>query len=192
MHEGDELDRLLDSALSTYADPGDNSGLEERILTRISTPATPVSRRRWMVWAIALPVTACLLLFLFSVPKPAHPPIGHAGQEYRPQQPPVLDAHTESQPVLRLQPLPRAKAPTLSAQSRRITPAAITIPFPKLDVFPAPRPLTAEERTVAAIIRQAPESELKALVEAQNRADALLSIAAIHIPPLEPPDPGAN
>lgn len=192
MHENDELDLLLDSALSTYADPGDNSGLEERILTRISTPATPAPRRRWMVWAIALPATACLLLFLFSGPRPTHPPISHAGQEYRPQQPPVLDAHTESQSVPHLQPLPRAKTPTLKAHSRPVTLAANTIPLPKLDVFPTPRPLTAEERAVVSILLQAPEPELKALAEAQKQRDALLSIAAIHISQLEPPDPGSN
>ena len=32
MPEKDDLDRLLDSALSTYADPGPESGLEERVL----------------------------------------------------------------------------------------------------------------------------------------------------------------
>lgn len=196
MHEDDELDLLLDSALSAYADPGKDSGLEERILTRISTcvsaPAAPAPRRRWMVWAIALPLTACLLLFLFSGPRPTHPPISHVGQEPRPQQPPVLDARTEAQSAPRLQPLPKAKALTLKAHSRPVTLATDTIPLPKLDVFPTPRPLSAEERAIVSILLQTPEPELKALAEAQKQRDTLLSIAAIHIPQLEQPDLGTN
>ena len=45
MGNSDELDILLDSALTTYADPGPDSGLDQRILTRISTEAAPAPRR---------------------------------------------------------------------------------------------------------------------------------------------------
>ncbi len=63
MREKDELDSLLDAALVTYADPGPDSGLEQRILARISAEnfaaSAPAPRRRWLPWGIAL-AGACL------------------------------------------------------------------------------------------------------------------------------------
>ena len=65
-------------------------------------------------------------------------------------------------------------------------------PLPKLDVFPTPQPLTAEERALVAFAANAPKPELKAVVDAQPQADAPLSIAAIEIQPLDSPDQGGN
>ena len=63
-------------------------------------------------------------------------------------------------------------------------------PLPKLDVFPSPQPLTREEETLVAAVTAGSEAERRALLEAQNRTDAPLSIADLHIPPLAPPDAG--
>lgn len=60
----DQLDRLLDSALATYADPGPDSDFEGRILSRMANERIPAPRRRWLKWAVALPVAAALVLFL--------------------------------------------------------------------------------------------------------------------------------
>src|SRR6185312_1147206 len=71
----DQLDRVLDSALATYADPGPDSGLEQRILGRIANEATPAPRRRWLAWSIALPVAAGLLIFaVLAGPRLVHAP----------------------------------------------------------------------------------------------------------------------
>jgi hypothetical protein len=64
MHNREELDRLLDSALGTYGDPGPGSGLEGRILRRMAADGAEKPRRRWLWWAIALPAAACLLLLM--------------------------------------------------------------------------------------------------------------------------------
>ena len=45
---------------------------------------------------------------------------------------------------------------------------------------------------MVVFVAQAPEAERKALIEAQKRFDAPLSIAAIQIPPIEPPQEGTN
>jgi hypothetical protein len=66
----DDLDLLLDSALSTYADPGPDFGLEGRVLTALSAArdsdgrkiAAAKPRRQWLPWAIASPVAAGLIL----------------------------------------------------------------------------------------------------------------------------------
>ena len=69
MPDKDELDVLLDSALATYADPGADSGLEQRVLMALAGERKAGgehrwSWRRWRVWAIAVPVAASLLLWM--------------------------------------------------------------------------------------------------------------------------------
>ncbi len=191
MPDHDELDLLLRSALNTYADPGPESDLTRRILARISAEAAPAPPRRWLSWAIALPIAACLLaLIVLSGPRPAHRPSGHAGQTPTSRQSLIATAH----PGLSSTPhhIPSRNSRNLKPQSHRAVFAAKAAPLPKLDVFPTPRPLTPEEQALAVFAAHAPESERQSLIEAQANADAPLSIAAIQIQPLEPPDQGAN
>lgn len=79
----DDLDLLLDSALSTYADPGPEAGLERRVLAALSTArdfddrkvAGAKMHRRRLPWAIAIPVLACLiLLWFFASTRIVHAP----------------------------------------------------------------------------------------------------------------------
>ena len=185
MPDHDHLDLLLRSAVSTYGDPG--SGLAQRVLARISAEVAPAPRHRWLPWAIALPAAACLLLLLVLLGhKPAHTPTTLARQTYQSQQPPPVAAHAEPVPAL------RSKAHLLEARPHHTAAGAKPAPLPKLDVFPTPRPLTREERAMVVFVAQAPESERKALIEAQEQFDAPLSIAAIQIPAIEPPQEGAN
>ena len=44
MREKDDLDLLIDSALATYADPGPDSGLEDRLLVGLSAVRTETHR----------------------------------------------------------------------------------------------------------------------------------------------------
>jgi hypothetical protein len=118
--------------------------------------------------------------------KPAHTPTTLARQTYQSQQPPPVAAHAEPVPAL------RSKAHLLEARPHHTAAGAKPAPLPKLDVFPTPRPLTREERAMVVFVAQAPESERKALIEAQEQFDAPLSIAAIQIPAIEPPQEGAN
>ena len=83
MPDKDDLDLLLDSALSTYADPGPDAGLganfEQRVLARIAAAQTSperkqAPRRTWLPWAIALPLAAGLVLLLLLAPKINHSP----------------------------------------------------------------------------------------------------------------------
>src|SRR5258708_31997743 len=74
MCDKDDLDLLIDAALASYADPGPNDGLEHRMLARIgSTRKVPETReaprRRWLPWAVALPLTAGVFLVFLTAPK---------------------------------------------------------------------------------------------------------------------------
>jgi hypothetical protein len=66
------------------------------------------------------------------------------------------------------------------------------VPLPKREVFPTPQPLSPEEQAFVEFAARAPETERQLFIEAQKRDDAPLSIAAIEIQPLDPPDHGGN
>lgn len=194
MRDKDELDLLLDSALSTYADPGPDSGLEQRVLSALlaaRVPVTPAAspRRRLLLWAIPLPVAACLLLLWYSTP----------GIQRVPSTLPQQDRHVHPAPIvpevaLAVETRPRAPHATKHVPSapQPSTQTVASAAFPKLDVFPTPHPLTPQEQAFAVFAVHASEAERKALAEAQQRINAPLSFAAIHIPPVQSPDQGTN
>jgi hypothetical protein len=205
MCDDNKLDHLLDAALSTYADPGLNFGLEERVLAHIAvardTEAEPPisvtllrpgkgtpNRRGWLPWAIALPAAACLLLFFFVPKTDTH---RSSQTKQAPPLPTLVAARAE---------VPKARSMRHKQQFQPVARMTQPAPLPKLDVFPTPRPLTAEEQTLIAFISHASDAERKALIESQKQLQAPISIAAIRIPPLEPlkpldqdtPDPNNN
>jgi len=190
MPEHDDLDLVLRSALNTYADPGPESGLERRVLARISAEASQVPRRRWLPWAIALPIAAglLLLLVLFDSRQTHRPPEAASA----PGQPLIIRSLPEPSKTLTTAPVLRSQALSAKPDLRWEEIAAKPAPLPKLDVFPTPQLLTAEELALAAFAASAPAPERQSLIEAQAKVEAPLSIAAIQIQPLEPPDVGAN
>jgi len=196
MRDKDDLDLLLDAALSTYADPGVDSGLEARILARVTNSQNSVEsetapRRRWMPWVFALPAAACLLLF-FTVPKTPHAPSGQAPQMQRSELHPSVIAHSDpSATFLTAQPR-RARTPARAAQYKPAQLIASAVARPKLGVFPTPRPLTPQEQALVVFATRTPEQQRETVVEAQKQDNEPLSIAAIHIPPIEPPEEGKN
>jgi len=193
MPEPDELDLVLRSALNTYADPGPESGLEARILARVSVEAGAAPRRSWLPWVVALPVAAgLLLLFVLFEFRPAHRPSDDSGLAHPSHQPLINTARPELSTALRPGPVLRGNGPHARPRPRMETGAAKAAPLPKLDVFPTPQALTPEEQALTVFAAKAPQSERQALIKAQKQADAPLSIAAIQIQPLEPPDQGGN
>ncbi|MDE3150299.1 MAG: hypothetical protein KGL37_12590 [Acidobacteriota bacterium] len=190
-------DVLIDAALATYADPGPDSGLDRRVMARISEAriaAEPAPRRRWLPWAIALPAAACLLLFLLvlSGPKQLHPPSSNPEQANQSQEAPIAVARTAPSTAPQALPAHGTKAPGHGPRSRATALAAKPAPLPKLDVFPTPRPLTPEEQALVEFAAHATKAERESFFAAQQQADEPLQIVAIQIPPLEPPAPGTN
>jgi hypothetical protein len=184
MRENDDLDLLLDSALKTYAESEASPSLEQRILARIAAEPSAAPRLRWLPWAIALPLAACLLLFALFL-----------SQRHRA---PNQTALTPSAPSSPLAALPAAPHPAQAHSARTRPPlhsappvlvADRNVPLPKLDVFPTPQPLTLEEQALVVFVARAPENERRAIADTQH-LEAPISVAAIHIPPLESPEKG--
>jgi hypothetical protein len=57
--------------------------------------------------------------------------------------------------------------------------------LPKLDQFPAPRPLSEQEKLLLTFVAQTPTSEQKAILEEQQKSDGPLRIAALSIQPID-------
>jgi hypothetical protein len=193
MREKDDLDLLIDSALSTYADPGPGSRLEDRVLLTLTAVRTDTPRvrarwrRRWLPWAVAIPVAAGLLLFWLSPksnkPLPAsEPPEAH--EAAAPAIAPYPRSSSEIRPKVQHKHAVRITQPAPPVQT------AQAAPLPKLDVFPTPQPLTAEERALVLVVTETPLPAREALVETQRLDAVPVRIAEIQIPPLEPPAQG--
>lgn len=189
MRENDDLDLLIDDALDSYADPGPHSGLEERVLRRLSAaaPAT-VPLRRWMVWAISL--AACLAfaaLLHFGFAHTSTHSVRQAGKE-------SLSRHFAAPGSSLIASSPKSPASGGARPLSRVHrdgPGKILPPLPKLDTFPSPQPLTDEEQALVALQNHAPASRQQ-LLDAQTHLSEPVSIANIEIPPLDPPVQGGN
>jgi hypothetical protein len=60
----------------------------------------------------------------------------------------------------------------------------VQVRLPKMDVFPTPRPLTAEERALVAFASQASPEMKKQVVEAERHLGDPIAIAQLKIEPL--------
>jgi hypothetical protein len=193
MREKDDLDLLIDSALATYADPGPGSKLEDRVLVTLAAVRTDTVRERrrwrtrWLPWAVAIPIAAGLL-FLWLSPRRDKPLPASVPQEARSAPPQAIAPHANSSSEVR--PAVPRRHVIRGAQPASPVQTAQAAPLPKLDVFPTPQPLTAEERALVEVVTQTPLPAREALVEAQSQDTVPIRIAEIRIPPLEPPDQG--
>lgn len=194
MREKDELDSLLDAALSTYADPGPDSSLEQRVLARVSTQLVPLPRPRWLPWAIALAAASCLLLFVvISAPKRIHAPLRNARSAQLSNASPAVTTQHGPMPLVPHSTFTHGANLTMAKVQRPLMEITHrSAPFPKLDVFPTPQPLTPEEQALVAFATQVPQQQVEAVIEAQEQVGAPLTIAAIRIQPLEQPEQGQN
>jgi hypothetical protein len=187
----DDTDHMLDSALSTYAAP--KPGLEDRILRSLATARTtpsgrhPLFTRRWLPWAIAVPIAAALALFFLPTHRTPAPPGNYAQttpQSHLPSTPSRPPESSTARPTARAVHHPPGHGSPASE-------VAIRRALPKQNIFPSPQPLSSEEQALAAIAAHGPEQVRQSLIDAQV-TDAPITISAIQIQPLTMPDAGQN
>lgn len=188
-----EFDLLVRSALATYAEPASESDLVHGILARVAAESAPAPARRWLPWAIALPVAAGLLMlaFLFGS-RQMHMPARDQNQAHISQRPYNATVQTGSSATQDSSRTHRAKTRVIRPRPRPVLIAAKPEPVPKLDVFPTPQPPTPAERAFVAFAAGAPESEREAFIGAQERFQEPVKISAIEIQPIDSPDKGGN
>jgi len=150
----DDLDRMLDGALTKYAAVEPRAGLEERILAHLRAEPLRTRRREWLQWGLAgaLAAIAVIAVLAWRSSRTPHPTIAN--------RPP----HTIQQPSIeKPKPAPHAanevavsKHPSMQKPAVR-TPASTAVAHPKLDQFPSPQPLGAEEMGLAHYVKNFPK-----------------------------------
>ena len=192
MKDRDDLDILLDAALATYANPGMPPGLASRILVSARRIDGRRSSVRWLPWAA--PVLAALLLaVIFSV---------HHADTHRMVSNPTAQLSLRPAPRTPATPNPAVETQQTAARSNpprtvsAMLPTAQQPPLPRQEVFPTPTPLSPEEQALVALVNRDPEKVARRVAQPgdanQPQPIEPLRIAAIHIPPLTPPDNGDN
>ena len=190
MSEDRDLDGLIDAALGTYGDSPADAHLAGRVLARLANEPARRPRLGWLAWsAVALPAAVCLLLLFVSGPRTTKRRIITTTQ--RAQVPTRADVSVPPHP----QPARGGeKARTIhrvGPSPQLVVAAATPQPLPKLDVFPAPTPLSPQERALAVYVAQTPQAEQQALAQSEQQENPL-TVASIHVMPLEAPDEGEN
>jgi len=203
MRNHDQFDQLLDSALRTYA--GSDSGLEQRVLARVAAESEPMHAElwwttllRWRPLALALSIAICAVLLLVAAPRLFRSPPQHPGQH--PNQarhgiaPPQNKRNMEQAIVTNPNPtkLARANATRHPSNGHPARHAMSPESLPKLEQFPAPQPLTPEEKALVALAAQNPKLAASLFANEPVQEPRPLTIAAIKIAPIEMPPPGKN
>jgi len=184
----DDLERALDSALASYVEPEPSSGLEARILASTTRADSRPNSLRWLPWAIpALAALLLLAIFLTHRGTVRHEKlpvaIGLPGPRPSISSPPPAVASVQTPP-------PRPVLPRLARLNHVI--ALERPPLPKLEVFPTPTPLSPEEQALVILVNRDPKEITQSATSNQGQTAEPLRIAAIQIPPLNPPDNGRN
>jgi hypothetical protein len=171
----DSVDRLLDAGLARYSAAETRPGLENRILAGLSRSAGP-QPSRWLDWrwagALTTAAVALLVLAVFFLRQPPAPPKPSQTATSRPA--PVAPAPAVSTPPV-AQPLAVPKRTTRRAQPQVQQARAEA---PRLETFPAPAPLSEQERLLLLFTRQAPQ-EAALTAQARSRPTEPLGIAPL-------------
>ncbi len=179
----DDLDRLIDAALASYADPGPDSGVERRVLARIRT--TSLQHRRRLIWAAGLPAFAAAgLMLLFVTNMSRHTGLG--SQREKVSQ--IESVRTAPPGGLNAPSRRAAVGSSMYARRRARSAAPMAIP-PKRDTFPSPAPLSHEERALVALLAHTPATQRQDLAIWLQPAEPI-HIATISISSINPPAEG--
>lgn len=160
-NDRDRIDQWLDGALNHYGEREPRLGLETRILARLRAEQKPLSEPRW--WPVLAAAAAVLVIGAAIV----------GLSEYRER---TKDAEVEAPMVSRPAQSSSADRPTGATVAsavpvrRKFVPQRprmqVTEAEPKMDVFPAPLPLSEQEKVLVSYVEEHPR-EAQQLAQAQ-------------------------
>ena len=167
-----ERERLVDSVLDRAFGPQPvepRPGLEERILANLS--AQQQERRRWRQWiwvpALAAAAVLAIVIGMRLMHRETATPVQVRHTVETPKQEVAVKPEIPARPAI--EPPARDGRGIRPVAARPVTVAKVEPSMPRMEVFPAPVPLTDQERLLLALVRrQRPEAELLA---AQQQAD---------------------
>ena len=195
----DELDRIIDAGLSTYAEAP--AGIEGRVLAAVAAndvpqglkphrswrlsgttkvvPLQSVPRSAWRMWAVGLSMAACVLIAVTVGVRVVEAPQVHHEQAANDAHAPVVNhpAAANARNAATGQVAGKRRAHRNDeARMRRL---------PKKELFPTPQPLSPEMQALAQFVARAPEAQRRQLIDAQAKLDAPITIAPLQIAPLK-------
>lgn len=170
-------EELIERGLQRAGEVEPLGGLEERLLGKLE--AGKQRSVRW--WWMAAPVAAAVLIvaLIYWRPQPAKP-LAQA------EKPPVkLEAQAPISPAAQTSAGQGTRKARNPMAMRRVEQLAAAQPSPRLDVFPAPAPLSAEEKFLVALAQRQPGTASE-IARDQAKPVKELAIAAIRVEPLAP------
>jgi hypothetical protein len=161
----DELDKILDDALSSYSQEEPRRGLENRVLNRIRATRER-SRFAWLHWMIPIPAFACVLILAVTI-------LTKRDSVQRPSPAPIMAKRAAASLIApeAVQTIPTRRRPKHLRLRKR-------------EQFPSPTPLTREERSLLAFVARSLKQAEEVLADAKRRSAEPLGIEEIHIEPL--------
>jgi hypothetical protein len=132
-------------------------GFESRMVAQVADQtATRKSPALWMVWASAAVATTIIAIVFFARPAPQKPAHVETAKANKPAQPPQTATvpHVGRGPVV---------ATRRSARRQERHEAFAAARDVRQEVFPAPSPLSEQERMAFAYLRGTPRSEVVAM-----------------------------
>lgn len=150
---GDELDRALDAALTTYAAIEPRAGLDQRILARLESAPMSHSHSMWWRWS-ATAVLAMMIATISLVWRRSwqtQPPIAHRPSIQKPDEPKQFASRGVANHIA-----PKTARSQGRALAQHSHPTIVAAE-PKLDQFPSPQPLTEEELALVRYVQSFPK-----------------------------------
>ena len=184
----EDLDRLLDAALLSYAAPAEAEDTRTLTAGVMASVRDAESHRRQWRWGFAAGIPALSALLVAAVLFRGAP---HTPADSR--------SHTSLAAAVQPQAAQPALAPvpvlpqiSLHEESHREvarltrTPQTVLVQrnLPKLEQFPSPHPLSLQEALLEGFARTSVPAEKAAIIQAQRNSTQPLEIAAIRITPL--------
>ena|SRR5579863_10450075 len=159
----DKFDRQLDSALANYAAVEPRVGLEERILTNLRAESNQRPSHAWWRWGVAgaVAVIAIAVGLEWRSSGTAHPVIAN-----RPTLIQNSSDHGAKTVALSGGQIRADKRLPIQRTAVRRT-QVTTASAPRLDQFPSPQPLSAQELALARYVSQFPQ-EATLIAQAQE------------------------
>ena len=178
-HDNKDISLIIDRALSSYIPENEPLGLPRRVLGRIGEKVRSRQQRRWPLFMFAFASLCVALIALVAIPGSRSLRSRSATQALVPPVSPGAERY-ERKAVLPANEYKRANASSTITVRRRFPGVSpVSGPrhaLPKLEQFPAPAPLTNEER---ALLQLSAGSAEHLFANKQSS-----SIDPIHIEPL--------
>lgn len=183
----DRFDALIDRALRSYAEPAEVPEARVALARVMERARASESRRRgwWALGSTAAAVGSAAMVVMGTVLMMSN--ARRAEIAWTPQAPGVVSegmpsgtsiakSHVVAQP---------RSARLKKAFEVRETRTAVTKQLPKLDSFPTPRPLTAEEQALVAFAKHGPHEVQRAVLEDQKHWDDPIIVADLQEQPVQ-------